>query len=199
MIILEELLLDAMYTLPSQKRVKEFVITSEMVERSAPSRAKAWPASTAPRRNPRPLSFTGAAEAYRPLTTFCTLHCLARIPALFSAPLSLPHISSVEKSCNPIAHTTVAFFEFSVVAKRNSASASSNIPARRSAFPITGTFCALQQAGAVRRDTPVDTPDHSRGAESSEYVGFLRGHSLGRFAVHFRGCLVILLVIPEVS
>ena len=31
--ILEELLLDAMYTLPSQKRVKEFVITSEMVER----------------------------------------------------------------------------------------------------------------------------------------------------------------------
>ena len=27
--ILEELLLDAMYTLPSQKRVKEFVITSE--------------------------------------------------------------------------------------------------------------------------------------------------------------------------
>src|SRR3954465_8646385 len=33
MMILEELLLDAMYTLPSQKRVKEFFITSEMVER----------------------------------------------------------------------------------------------------------------------------------------------------------------------
>jgi ATP-dependent Clp protease ATP-binding subunit ClpX len=33
MMILEELLLDSMYTLPSQKRVKEFVITSEMVER----------------------------------------------------------------------------------------------------------------------------------------------------------------------
>jgi ATP-dependent Clp protease ATP-binding subunit ClpX len=33
MMILEELLLDAMYTLPSQKRVKEFVINSEMVER----------------------------------------------------------------------------------------------------------------------------------------------------------------------
>ncbi len=33
MMILEELLLDAMYILPSQKRVKEFVITSEMVER----------------------------------------------------------------------------------------------------------------------------------------------------------------------
>jgi ATP-dependent Clp protease ATP-binding subunit ClpX len=33
MMILEELLMDAMYTLPSQKRVKEFVITSEMVER----------------------------------------------------------------------------------------------------------------------------------------------------------------------
>ena len=32
-VILEELLLDAMYTLPSQKRIKEFVITSEMVER----------------------------------------------------------------------------------------------------------------------------------------------------------------------
>src|SRR6058998_2478595 len=32
MMILEELLLDAMYTLPSQKRLKEFVITSEMVE-----------------------------------------------------------------------------------------------------------------------------------------------------------------------
>src|SRR6201982_3048581 len=33
MMILEELLLDAMYTLPSQKRGKEFVINSEMVER----------------------------------------------------------------------------------------------------------------------------------------------------------------------
>ncbi len=33
MMILEELLLEAMYTLPSQKRIKEFVITSEMVER----------------------------------------------------------------------------------------------------------------------------------------------------------------------
>jgi len=33
MMILEELLLDAMYTLPSQKRIKEFIITSEMVER----------------------------------------------------------------------------------------------------------------------------------------------------------------------
>ncbi len=33
MMILEELLLDAMYTLPSQKRIKEFVITSEMVDR----------------------------------------------------------------------------------------------------------------------------------------------------------------------
>src|SRR5207237_4503765 len=33
MMIMEELLLDAMYTLPSQKRVKEFVINSEMVER----------------------------------------------------------------------------------------------------------------------------------------------------------------------
>jgi len=32
MMILEELLLEAMYTLPSQKRIKEFVITSEMVE-----------------------------------------------------------------------------------------------------------------------------------------------------------------------
>jgi ATP-dependent Clp protease ATP-binding subunit ClpX len=33
MMILEELLLEAMFTMPSQKRVKEFVITSEMVER----------------------------------------------------------------------------------------------------------------------------------------------------------------------
>jgi ATP-dependent Clp protease ATP-binding subunit ClpX len=33
MMIMEELLLDAMYTLPSQKRVKEFSITREMVER----------------------------------------------------------------------------------------------------------------------------------------------------------------------
>jgi ATP-dependent Clp protease ATP-binding subunit ClpX len=33
MMIMEELLLDAMYTLPSQKRVKEFAITREMVER----------------------------------------------------------------------------------------------------------------------------------------------------------------------
>ena len=33
MMILEELLLEAMYTMPSQKRVQEFVVTSEMVER----------------------------------------------------------------------------------------------------------------------------------------------------------------------
>ncbi len=33
MMILEELLLEAMYMLPSQKRIKEFVITSEMVDR----------------------------------------------------------------------------------------------------------------------------------------------------------------------
>ncbi|MBA3247214.1 MAG: ATP-dependent Clp protease ATP-binding subunit ClpX [Pyrinomonadaceae bacterium] len=33
MMIMEELLLDAMYTMPSQKRIKEFMITSEMVER----------------------------------------------------------------------------------------------------------------------------------------------------------------------
>ncbi|MDT5158230.1 MAG: ATP-dependent Clp protease ATP-binding subunit ClpX [Acidobacteriota bacterium] len=33
MMIMEELLLDAMYTLPSQKRVKEFSISREMVER----------------------------------------------------------------------------------------------------------------------------------------------------------------------
>ena len=33
MMILEELLLDAMYSLPSQKRIKEFMITREMVER----------------------------------------------------------------------------------------------------------------------------------------------------------------------
>jgi ATP-dependent Clp protease ATP-binding subunit ClpX len=33
MMILEELLLEAMYSLPSQKRVKEFIITSEMVEK----------------------------------------------------------------------------------------------------------------------------------------------------------------------
>jgi len=33
MMIMEELLLDAMYTMPSQKRIKEFVITREMVER----------------------------------------------------------------------------------------------------------------------------------------------------------------------
>jgi ATP-dependent Clp protease ATP-binding subunit ClpX len=32
MMILEELLLDAMYELPSQRRVKEFIITKEMVE-----------------------------------------------------------------------------------------------------------------------------------------------------------------------
>ncbi|MEJ7709830.1 MAG: AAA family ATPase [Pyrinomonadaceae bacterium] len=35
MMILEELLLDSMYTLPSQKRVKEFVITREMAEAAA--------------------------------------------------------------------------------------------------------------------------------------------------------------------
>jgi ATP-dependent Clp protease ATP-binding subunit ClpX len=29
--ILEELMLEAMYTLPSQKKIKEFVVTAEMV------------------------------------------------------------------------------------------------------------------------------------------------------------------------
>jgi ATP-dependent Clp protease ATP-binding subunit ClpX len=36
MMILEEILLDSMYELPSEKRVKELVITREMVERKAP-------------------------------------------------------------------------------------------------------------------------------------------------------------------
>jgi ATP-dependent protease Clp ATPase subunit len=35
MMIMEEILLDPMYILPSQKRVKELVITKEMVERKA--------------------------------------------------------------------------------------------------------------------------------------------------------------------
>ncbi len=37
MMILEEILLQPMYVLPSQKRVKELVITKEMVERKAPA------------------------------------------------------------------------------------------------------------------------------------------------------------------
>ena len=36
MMILEEILLEPMYDLPSQKRVKELVITKDMVERKAP-------------------------------------------------------------------------------------------------------------------------------------------------------------------
>ena len=36
MMIMEEILLDSMYHLPSQKKVKELVITSDMVERKAP-------------------------------------------------------------------------------------------------------------------------------------------------------------------
>jgi ATP-dependent protease Clp ATPase subunit len=37
MMILEEILLQPMYVLPSQKRIKELVITKEMVERKAPA------------------------------------------------------------------------------------------------------------------------------------------------------------------
>ncbi len=37
MMILEEILLQAMYELPSQKKVKELIITEEMVERRAPA------------------------------------------------------------------------------------------------------------------------------------------------------------------
>ena len=37
MMILEEILLQPMYVLPSQKRVKELIITKEMVERKAPA------------------------------------------------------------------------------------------------------------------------------------------------------------------
>jgi ATP-dependent Clp protease ATP-binding subunit ClpX len=36
MMIMEEILLESMYHLPSQKKVKELVITSDMVERKAP-------------------------------------------------------------------------------------------------------------------------------------------------------------------
>ncbi len=36
MMILEEILLESMYVLPSEKKVKELVITSEMIERKAP-------------------------------------------------------------------------------------------------------------------------------------------------------------------
>lgn len=36
MMILEEVLLDPMYLLPSEKKVKEIVVTSEMIERKAP-------------------------------------------------------------------------------------------------------------------------------------------------------------------
>jgi len=34
--ILEELLLESMYYLPSEKKVKEIVVTREMIERKAP-------------------------------------------------------------------------------------------------------------------------------------------------------------------
>ncbi len=37
MMILEEILLQPMYVLPSQKRVKELIITKDMVERKAPA------------------------------------------------------------------------------------------------------------------------------------------------------------------
>jgi ATP-dependent protease Clp ATPase subunit len=33
---MEEVLLDSMYVLPSEKKVKELVITKEMIERKAP-------------------------------------------------------------------------------------------------------------------------------------------------------------------
>jgi ATP-dependent Clp protease ATP-binding subunit ClpX len=36
MMIMEEILLDSMYVLPSEKKVKELVITKDMVERKAP-------------------------------------------------------------------------------------------------------------------------------------------------------------------
>ncbi len=37
MMILEEILLQPMYHLPSQKKVKELIITKDMVERKAPA------------------------------------------------------------------------------------------------------------------------------------------------------------------
>jgi ATP-dependent protease Clp ATPase subunit len=36
MMIMEEILLESMYVLPSEKKVKDLVITKEMVERKAP-------------------------------------------------------------------------------------------------------------------------------------------------------------------
>ena len=36
MMIMEEVLLDSMYTLPSEKRAKELFITREMIERRVP-------------------------------------------------------------------------------------------------------------------------------------------------------------------
>ena len=36
MMILEEILLESMYVLPSEKKVKDIVVTKEMIERKAP-------------------------------------------------------------------------------------------------------------------------------------------------------------------
>jgi ATP-dependent Clp protease ATP-binding subunit ClpX len=36
MMIMEEILLESMYFLPSEKKVKELIITKEMIERKAP-------------------------------------------------------------------------------------------------------------------------------------------------------------------
>jgi ATP-dependent protease Clp ATPase subunit len=36
MMILEEILLESMYVLPSEKKVKEIVVTKEMIERKTP-------------------------------------------------------------------------------------------------------------------------------------------------------------------
>ena len=36
MMIMEEILLDSMYLLPSEKKVKDLVVTREMVERKVP-------------------------------------------------------------------------------------------------------------------------------------------------------------------
>ena len=36
MMILEEILLESMYVLPSEKKVKEIVVTREMIERKSP-------------------------------------------------------------------------------------------------------------------------------------------------------------------
>jgi len=95
--ILEELMLDLMYHLPSQKKVKEFEVTQQMW-RSARSRSQWWRRPPASRVFGRLGAHLGCALFYfvRPVTFVITRNFARLRPALQCSTLDLTELQRVK-------------------------------------------------------------------------------------------------------